>query len=55
MPDITMCPGQDCPMKERCYRSTATPSDWRQTYFLGIPLKEDKTCDYFWDNDTYKV
>ena len=55
MPDITMCSGQDCPMKDRCYRSTATPSNWRQSYFLGIPLKEDKTCDHFWDNEVYTL
>jgi hypothetical protein len=54
MPDITMCSGQDCPMRERCHRSTASPSS-RQSYFLGIPLKEDKTCDHFWDNGIYTL
>jgi hypothetical protein len=53
MADITMCSGGECPMKERCYRFTATKNEWRQSFFLGIPIKEDKTCDHFWDNQSY--
>ena len=34
-----MCSGQDCPLKETCYRFTATPSEFRQSYFLNIPYK----------------
>ena len=37
MPDITMCRGGDCPMQKRCYRFTATPSDFRQAYFAQPP------------------
>ena len=29
-----MCSGQDYPLKETCYRFTATPSEFRQSYFL---------------------
>ena len=47
--DITMCSGQDCPLKETCYRFAATPSEFRQSYFLNIPYnKETKTCEYLW-------
>lgn len=56
MPDLTKCFGYDsqngvetriCPMAERCYRKTATPTPMRQSYFLLIPLKADDTCDRF--------
>jgi len=52
MPDITMCWGDNCPIKETCYRYTANPSKWRQSYFAETPIKEDNTCDHFmeiWD------
>ena len=26
MADITMCSSRNCPMKDKCYRTTATPS-----------------------------
>jgi hypothetical protein len=47
MPDITMCSGKDCPLKETCYRYTAKPSEYRQSYFLSPPNK-GKKCDYYW-------
>ena len=46
MPDITMCKGDQCPLKETCYRYKAKPSMY-QSYFVDIPLKEDGTCEYF--------
>ena len=51
MPDITMCSGKDCPVKEMCYRHTATPNEFRQSYFLSPPgvLKDGKfKCDMYW-------
>lgn len=48
MPDITMCPGEDCPLKESCYRYTATPSEFRQSYFVNTPYK-DGECDHYWE------
>jgi hypothetical protein len=54
MPDITMCEGTDgqrsCPQRDKCYRHTATPSDRRQSWFIGTPMTEDGACRYFWDN-----
>lgn len=47
MPDITMCPGTDCPHKEKCYRYTATPDDLWQSYFVSSPIKDGK-CEYYW-------
>lgn len=50
MPDITMCSGKDCPIKDSCYRHTATPSKFMQSFFLAPPY-EDGKCDYHWKND----
>lgn len=47
MPDISMCSGLNCPLKETCYRYKATPS-FHQSYFMPPPLKEDTSCDYYW-------
>jgi hypothetical protein len=57
MPDIAMCWGDNCPIKETCYRYTATPSKWRQSYFAETPIKEDNTCEHFmkiWDKESFK-
>lgn len=55
MPDITMCNGGDCPLKESCYRCLATPSEFRQSYFMHPPYnKQEDNCQYFWDNSLYK-
>jgi hypothetical protein len=48
MPDIAMCKGTDCPMKNECYRFLATPSEFRQSYFV-IPPIENGVCQEFWD------
>lgn len=29
MPDISMCNSDNCPMKDKCYRSTATASKYQ--------------------------
>lgn len=54
MADITKCPGDNCPVKERCYRFTA-PSSIHQSYFAELPGKLDTgttppvwRCDMFW-------
>ncbi len=50
MPDITMCEGKDCPLKEKCHRFKAEPSKYRQSYFTEIPYnKEIQTCDHLWE------
>ncbi len=48
MPDITMCPGTDCPHKENCYRYTAKPSKYAQSYFVEAPIKDGGKCDHYW-------
>jgi len=49
MPDIAMCKNEACPSKLMCYRFTATPSDFRQSFaeFKHDGLK----CDAFWFNE----
>jgi hypothetical protein len=53
MPDITMCPGTDCPHKEKCYRFTAKPCDY-QSYFTKAPIKDGK-CEYYWGENAESV
>jgi len=58
MADITKCSGDNCPIKETCYRFTAVDSKWLQSYFEKIPYNhERKICDYFmkvWDKKDKK-
>jgi hypothetical protein len=51
MPDITMCPGTNCPHKEKCYRFTAKPSDY-QAYFIEPPIKFGKCYAYWGDTQS---
>jgi len=46
-PDICMCLGTNCPYKESCYRFTAKPSEYMQSYFMNPPIKDGK-CDMYW-------
>jgi len=45
MPDITMCTGEKCLLKQVCYRHTAKP-DRYQSYFAKAPVLGG-TCEYF--------
>ena len=53
MPDITMCEGKDCPLKDNCYRFKAKPSKYRQSYFMNEPYKND-SCEYFTEDSNDK-
>lgn len=54
MPDITMCNGHECPLKEKCYRYTAPPTPHWQAYFCDSPYKtETKNCEHFWLNKNF--
>jgi hypothetical protein len=53
MSDITKCPGGGCPIKERCHRFTAKPSDY-QSYFVEPPYN-DLSCDMFWSNESQQI
>lgn len=54
MPDITMCSGEGCPVKEKCYRFTAKPSEYWQSYFIDPPIKDDK-CDHYWGENAESI
>lgn len=47
IPDITMCSGDHCPIRENCYRYKAEPTPGRQSYFSQPPWDGEK-CDSFW-------
>ena len=49
MPDITMCRGNDCELKDNCYRHKAEPSEFRQSWFMKPPYESILECDYFWE------
>jgi hypothetical protein len=55
--DIRMCRGTNCPVREKCYRFTAPPSEYWQSFFSEVPIRiEDGKlkCDYYWgDNDPF--
>ena len=54
MPDITMCPGTDCPAKESCYRFKAKPDEHWQSYFMKAPIKDGK-CDMYWGENAENI
>ena len=54
MPDITMCSGEGCPVKEFCYRFTAKPNEYRQSYFVEPPIKDGK-CDHYWGDQQESI
>ena len=57
MPDIALCTGEGCPLKEKCHRYLAKPCEYRQSYFATPPYK-DGECEHFWEekpkSDTLK-
>jgi hypothetical protein len=53
MPDITMCHGEGCPLKEKCKRHTIKPDEYWQAYFTETPYENDE-CDYYWADPKFK-
>mgnify|MGYP000013904373 FL=1 len=52
MPDITMCSGEGCPLKEKCWRYLAEPSEYWQSYFMKAPYAyETPGCEHYWPAD----
>lgn len=49
MADISMCPANNCPLKDKCYRYRATSSKY-QSWFMETPYDKDKeNCNSYWD------
>ena len=60
MADITMCGNKTCSKREDCYRFTAPPNEWIQSYFYPDPTptlhigalgEEVVACAHFLLND----
>lgn len=52
MVDITMCLNKTCPSRNTCYRFTATPSEFAQSYANFEPEHPDlDKCDYYWKDN----
>lgn len=43
-----MCKGTNCPAKESCYRYTAKPNEFMQSWFMEPPIKDGK-CEMYWE------
>ena len=52
MADICMCTGKGCHEREKCYRFTATPNPYRQSYFAELPPMKNGKCTEFWSNES---
>ena len=44
-----MCKGEDCKLKESCYRFTAIPNEYSQSYFIVVPIDKNGYCDEYWN------
>jgi hypothetical protein len=52
MPDITMCQDDECPLRDTCWRYTATPHPGYQSYWMTSPRPEGQDgCRYYWPVD----
>ncbi len=49
MPDISMCEGKGCDVKNTCYRFTAKPSKFMQSYVM--PDVQPGGCDLYWNTN----
>jgi len=54
MPDISMCAGNNCELKDNCWRYKATPS-YRQSWFATPPFESIFECDYFWEMEKHII
>ena len=48
MADITMCKGDGCIIRDKCYRYTGPVNPYKQSVFS--PIMMGKPCKHFWDN-----
>lgn len=47
MADITMCANQECPSKDKCYRFTAHPNQYWQSWAEFKPEEGEIACGEF--------
>lgn len=59
MSDICKCSGDNCPVKESCYRYTAEANEHWQSYFTETPGKYDEEnvfhCDMYWGENANRI
>jgi len=56
MSDITKCKGEECLLKDNCYRFTAESDEFWQSYFLRSPYdKELNTCEMLWSDKSEQI
>ena len=58
MTDISMCSGKDCPVRDDCYRFTAIPTQYGQSYFMDVPGKTINgkfTCEMYWGKNAEAI
>ncbi len=53
MADISMCLGKNCPKKKKCYRYTARPNPYAQSYSDFENRCPKNNYKDFWDNTGY--
>ena len=54
MPDISMCKNDKCKFKKDCYRFTAKPSEFMQTYGDFNCKVKPGIDTWFWSNKNIK-
>lgn len=57
MVDFSLCTNDECELRSKCHRSTATPSEYQQSYtkyqptklteLMGLKVKQEIFCNYF--------
>lgn len=57
MPDISKCHGGTCPLRDRCYRFTSKPSEFRQAWLAEVPYGkvEPNACRFYMPNSMDEV
>lgn len=50
MTDIAKCNGENCLLKEKCWRFTSPVNMTKQLWFIPPYDEEKEWCEYFWDN-----
>ena len=56
--DISKCTGEDCLIKEKCYRFTASVGKVKQSYFFKPPFEiKDSvfTCEMYWGENAESI
>jgi hypothetical protein len=49
--DISKCPGNDCPYKEKCYRYTVKADRFQSYSDFTQLLESGKRCEYYLSNE----